>query len=198
MEKFMALTFIKRSSLPVATKGKAATEPKITISDKGQLTLNPVATAFLKGNGKVGLGFDKDTGTVYFIRHDHKSVEKLGDEDLLHFKAPKVKDGKKGKGNILSLSFGTALQAGLDPSHKYNYKDSGSQTFEMKTDEKNKMLSFVLPNGSLTKRPVVTRKRKQKTTTTTAPASTQQVNGAANTATVPPTVPETESELTIE
>lgn len=200
MEKHMAITFIRRSTLPVATKGKAATEPKITISDKGQLTLNPVAATYLNanGNGKVVLGFDSATGTVYLLRPDHKSAAKVDEKDFIYFKAPKTKEGKKSKGNILTLSFGTALQAGLGVDHVYDYKNSGSQTFAMKLgDDKNPLISFVLPKGVLPKRPVVKRQRKPKPAPPVAASATQQVNGAPVT-TPPVPASNAEPELVIE
>jgi hypothetical protein len=183
----MPIKFIKRADIPINTKGKAATEARITISDKGQITFNPVATKFLNGGRKVALGFD--AGKVYFIRPDNKTAAKAEDKDFLVLKAPQP-DKKTGKvkSNILYLSFGTALGT-VFGDHLYNFKDSGSQSFPVTLDEKNALMYFTLPNGALPKKPFVPRKKKQKPPTGVngSPATAGATAGnTANTASAPP------------
>jgi hypothetical protein len=169
----MAMTLIKKSSLPLVTKGSPATEPKITISDKGQLTLNPIAAKWL-GGVKTALGFD--AGKLCFFKPDSPTVTNpkngFTDADLLVWKkpGPNKTTGKFPKGGILYLSFGTSLDKAFG-DHKYDFRASGSQTFPLTVNEKQGVMYFLLPNGALEKKPSVTRKKRQPKPPATPPAT---------------------------
>jgi len=150
----MPVTFVKRSSLPVTRIGKAGSM-SITISGNGQVSLSKLATEALKGAARVAIGFDAATGTVALYAPSPR-IEKL---------LPKKEDwvtlrhAKKG----VSDSFaGSAILRDKDTfgAHLYDFKASGNQTFAVAANEKEGCITFSLPKGKLTPKPVVPRKKK--------------------------------------
>lgn len=147
----MALTFIKRSSIPIAVKGKVATEPTVTITDAGQIRLNSLSTKFLNGNNKAAIGYDADKKKLYIIRADAKLASKLDEKELFTFG-----HGKKDTNLYVS---GAGLLRG---ETKYDFATSGNQVFKSTLDDKNGCIVIDLPEGALAKKPTTPRKRKAK------------------------------------
>ena len=109
-----------------------------------------------------------------------KAVAKVEDKDKIALRAAK-------KGGTVSFAGSAILKdAATFGSHIYDYKASGNQTFVISEDTKNGCLTFELPKGSLTPKPVVHREKKVK-----APASVQAEVGSTM------ILPEPELELTL-
>lgn len=165
----MAVTFIKRSTIPVPIKGKLATDPQVTISESGQMTLSTLAVRLLGGKEckKVAVGYDREQRQVVVIPQGHKQVAKLEDKELWE-----LKHSKKGNSATLSGSASFLNNEGVFGSDTYNYKDSGSQVLPV--IEKNGYIFYTLPKGALPRRKVTVRKKKDKVQTiTSAPATPQ-------------------------
>jgi hypothetical protein len=170
----MALVFVKRSSIPVAVKGKSATNPTVTISDKGQMILNSLATKFLGSELKAAVAYD--AGVLYLFRKGSKSTEKLPDSELWAFLRTKgMKDKTSGirKDGTSCFCAVSRLLTSKETfgDNIYDYAKSGTQTFTATADEKNGCLKFSLPVGALIAKPKVARVKKVK----------QVVNGIAAT-----------------
>lgn len=170
MEKFMSIQFIKRSTIPVTTsgKGKAATEPRVSITDRGVVVLNSLATKFL-GSHRVGLGYD--AGKIYFIKEDSKLMAKADkDKDLLPFKPEykKAKDGTKKATGVMAYNGKDMFKSSFN-EHVYDFAASGYQNFPMVADNEKGYLVFDLPKGALPKREV--KKRQPRKAKTAAPAT---------------------------
>jgi hypothetical protein len=141
------VTFIKRSSVPVAVKGKAATDPTISISEKGQIVLNSLATKWL-GSNLVGLGFSE--GKVFLFKETAKALAKMPKEELIAFR-------KATKGEYLGIS-GSYILKNSFGDWVYDFAASGNQTFKLTEDTKNDALTFDLPKGAIAARPKAARK----------------------------------------
>ena len=161
----MALTFVKRSSIPASVKGKVAASPSVGIGGNGQLTLNTLASKFFNGDLSFGLAADGESGTVTLYSKAAKAIAKAKPEDLCEFKV-----GKKTKTLFWSATNFLKLDS-IWGANKYDYAKSGNQTFEATIDEKAGTLSFVLPKGAMAPRPVVHRVKKPKAVATAAPAN---------------------------
>jgi hypothetical protein len=174
----MALTFVKRSSIPASVKGKVATAPAVSVGSNGQIQLNTLASKHF--NGDLHFAMANEGGKIYMFPKGSKLIAKVADSDLFEFKV-----GKKTKTLFFSATnflrsketFGEAM---------YDFAKSGNQTFSAVIDEKSNALIFELPKGSLTPKPIVPRKKKEKVAGT-----------AATPVTVPATTVETE-ELVLE
>lgn len=166
----MALTFVRRSELPVTTIGKAPVN-NVTITDKGALTLSSLASEPFGDNGKVFVAFDGPKCMIFTSTSPviDKAIKgkKIDPEGFYEMKKPK-------NGNKKSYSFGAgtllrnAKQFGA--SANYDFSASGYQTFDCAWDAKNSMLVFNLPeSGSLPRRAQAVRAPRKK-----------KVNGAVN------------------
>lgn len=165
----MAVTFIKRSTIPVPIKGKMATDPQVTISESGQMTLSTLAVRLLGGKEtkKVAVAYDKESRQVVVFPQGHKSIAKMEEKDLWE-----LKHSKKGNSATLSGSASFLNNETVFGADTYNYKDSGSQVLAV--TEKGGYIIYVLPKGALPRRKVTVRKKKDKVQTiTSAPATTQ-------------------------
>lgn len=184
------ITFIKRTSLPVATAGRGvvATEPKLTIRNNGQMAFNSFIAKALGEVNFIGAGWLDQAKRRFAIQAFDKLPEGYTAEELF-------KPGKNSK--MKGLYFGAG---GLLTEAGYDYKASGERhifTKEEVTDkngktfgkivvkEGEKMIIFTLPEGALTPVDVPKRApRKAKAAaaaaggSTTAPAST--VDGPAD------------------
>lgn len=155
----MALTFMKRSAIPVATRGKVSTSPSVTISDKGQIMFNKLASEFL-ADKKVAFAFDGNK--MYVFRGDAKSVAKVAAEEFFQL-------GKSEKNGTMYISAGALLKTCPVP---YDYAKSGNQGFIPTVDKDKGFLMVELPaSGSLTAKPKVARVKKPKTGGTQAAAN---------------------------
>jgi hypothetical protein len=155
----MAITFLNRSSFGAPpSKGKVATKPTITIGENGSMTFNSLASKVLEGSTKVGIAYDADKRLVIVYPSGHKQVVKTAKENpdaLFEVKCsypPSKLYGFKNASWILN----TVL-----PAPHYDYKASGNQSFDVNHDEKNGVLTFVLPEKA-TPRPKVARAKKAK------------------------------------
>jgi hypothetical protein len=173
----MALTFVKRSTVPVAMKGKEGTT-SVMVGGNGSITFSTKATKALgEGTVKIAIAFDADSRKLLIVPKGAKAVAKLPDSEF--FDLRQVKGGTSaisGGGSFLKSSavFGTAL---------YDYAKSGNQSFDVTVEKEG--ISFTLPAGSLTARPVVHRVKKVKAAATVAnPGSTVGTPVAANGAVV--------------
>jgi len=155
------VTFIKRSSIPVSVKGKVASGPSVSVSDKGQVSFNSIASKFLESE-TVALAMDEDTNTLYVFKKSAKQVAKLDPSEFFTLRKAK-------KGDTYSFA-GTNL---LRAKTKYNFAESGNQTFTPVMDEAKGVLTVQLPVGSLAKKPSAPRKKKAK-----APAAVQAEAGS--------------------
>lgn len=155
----MAVTFVKRSTLPVAVKGKVGTL-QVTITGNGQVQLSSIATKFFGGDAKLVMGFD--AGKVYLFRSDAKVVAKVADQDKISIRYAK-------KGGTSGFS-GSAILRDTNTfgNHIYDFKASGNQSFPCTEDAKNGCLIFDLPAGKLAPKPVVHREKKVKSAGTVA------------------------------
>lgn len=147
----MSFSIMKRNpALAVAGRGKAAaTEAVIAVADNGQIVLNSFASKALEG--KYGLiVFDASTRTLGIAMLN--TLPKGMTEDETY----KIGEGKKSKQKFVSGSQ-VLKEVG------YDYVASGRQTFKGKmSTEKGigQVVSFVVPEGSLTKKEVKPRKKK--------------------------------------
>lgn len=152
----MAITFVKRSSIPVSVKGKAATEPTIAITEKGQIALNSIATKYLGDQNLVGIGFDKDNKRLVLYIKGSKSIAKVDDKELF-----KLSRGKEGKGrNAFMTATNLLRDVATFGDHLYDFAGSGGQTFPVSYDEKSLTLTIDMPKGTLPRRPKVARKKR--------------------------------------
>ena len=150
----MALTFVKRSLIPAAMRGKTGSL-SVCVTKSGQLLLSSLVSKFLNGSKGVFVAFDG--AKVYLIKPDSKLAAKADPADL----AP-IHVGKKSKGASISGAgiLNSAKQFGA--SHVYPFAVSGNQSFVATVDEKNQLVSFELPATALTPKPVKARVKKVK------------------------------------
>ncbi len=150
----MAVTFIKRTDIPVAERGKVATKATVTVTDKGQLTFNSLTIKLMNGEVKAGLGVDKETGEVTVYPKGNAAIAKADEKTLFTFGVGKKSGMFLSAGNFLKMAFG---------DHVYDYANSGNQSFDVTINEKKGTFSFTLPEGALTPKPKAVRKpRKSK------------------------------------
>src|ERR1035437_5749648 len=147
------LTFVKRSALPAAIRGKAGAL-SVAITQHGQIVFSKLATEALKGAKQIVAAFDGDT--MYVFVHGAKLVAKVAPEDMINLSFSK-------KGGTASFSGAAILRAARDfgASHTYDFAGSGNQSFTPTVDEKNGCLKWTLPE-KLVARPVVKRAKKAK------------------------------------
>jgi hypothetical protein len=149
----MALTFVKRSTLPAAIRGKAGTL-SVSVTVNGQIVLSALSTAALNGATKVVMAFEG--AKAYVFPSTAAAVKKVAEADMIGLNKAK-------KGGTVSFSGAAILRAamGFGASHVYDFKTSGNQSFPVTVHEKEGCLSFELPTH-LTKRPVTARKPRAK------------------------------------
>ena len=157
-DKIVALTFVKRSALPVATHGKTAA-PTVAITEMGQIQLSKLCSEFLNKASTLVMAFD---GTIaYLFRPTAKAVAKLGQEYHCKLNYPKQKEGQPEKHGC-TFSGATVLRHANEfgASGLYDFKASGNQSFPATLDEKNGCITFTLPVGAIARRPFTPRKKK--------------------------------------
>jgi hypothetical protein len=149
----MALTFVKRSTLPAAVKGKAGSL-SVGVTSNGQIVFSSLATKALNGVEKVVMAFDG--AKAYVFQKGAKLVAKVDEKDMITV-------SKSKKTGTISFSGAAILRAARDfgASHTYDFKASGNQSFAVTVDEKNNCLTFELPE-KMTPKPVTTRKPRTK------------------------------------
>src|SRR5271165_4123003 len=135
----MALTFLKRSELPPAVKGKVGTA-QVTITEAGQIQLSTLATKQFGGPQNVVVAFDGPK--MYFLKLTSKLAAKADPKDQVELKSPK-------KGDHTYFSGGSTLKAATryGCSVTYDYAGSGNQNFPITIDDKNHCLWFELPES---------------------------------------------------
>jgi len=163
----MALTFVKRSEIPAAGRGKAGSL-SVVVTKTGQLLLSSLASKALNGAKDVFIAFDG--GKCHLVKPTSKLAAKM---DTKY--AYPVRHSKKG--GTVAITAGGSLDnaAKYGASGVYDFRKSGNQTFSVQYDEKNEWLVFELPAGSLTPKPVQKRVKKVK------PASSQATPDSPNT-----------------
>jgi hypothetical protein len=156
----MALTFVKRSLIPAAMRGKTGSL-SVCVTKSGQLLLSSLVSKFLNGSKGVFVAFDG--AKVYLIKPDSRLAAKADPTDI----AP-IHVGKKSKGASISGAgtLNSAKQFGA--SHVYPFAQSGNQSFVATVDEKNQLVSFELPATALVPKPVKARVKKVKPTSSQA------------------------------
>lgn len=159
---FMALQFVSRTSLPVLAKGAVGRE-SVTIHENGQIVLSKkvMDKIGVEADTLVALGFDTATRNLVVAVATPKIIKAVGGEGGCYT----LRVSKKTKQGLFAAS--AFLQDPKDEifgpnGNKYDYKSSGNQSFEAVVNEKEKMVSCVLPKGALAKKPVVARKKKDK------------------------------------
>lgn len=182
----MAMTFVKRDSLPVAAKGRSA-GPSVSVSENGQVTFNGASCTHLGGREmtKVAVAYDGDTRKVGIYPSTHPQIKKakLNDASLFVVRYSKALN-KKGQKQTLAGTISSMSPIMRDAG--YEYKKSGQQSFPV-TLGNDGVLSFELPSGALTPKPKTPRKKKASTVAAAAPAPA--VSGPVE---VPPTAESTE------
>ena len=167
----MSIMFVKRSELPMPTRGKEATSHTVSISDGGQVTLNTLSTKFFADSPKVAMAFDGSK--AYLFREDAPVVvkaiqgKKLGEKDLIVMRV-------NAKNHTLAFTASQVIvnSTKYGASVAYDFKASGNQTFEATVDEKNKAITFELPeSGKLVPKPHVRAKKVKAAATVANPAS---------------------------
>jgi len=168
----MSVTFIKRSEIPMAARGKEATSHTVAITSAGQIVLNQLSTKYFEGSPRAAMAFEGTS--AYLFREDSPVVKraiemkKLGANDLITMRHSKQKDAKSpfafsGSGLLKNMTkYGATIS--------YDFATSGNQTFNAEVDDKNKAIKFDFPaSGKLTPRPVAKRApRKSKVDATVA------------------------------
>jgi len=178
--KDMSVTFVKRVP-PTMGRGMTATEPKVSISAKGQMVFNKLASAALQGYKLALVGFDQTKkGTTCMIQariKDPSAVKfpvKLkgleGSWDLIDF-VPLATSKKGG-------TIGCSLKSTLARDTKYDYANSGLHSFTATVEDNT--VSFEVPHGALTPRPSVPRKPRAKKGTQAATAQAAPPPNGAN------------------
>lgn len=168
---FMSLTFVSRASLPVLAKGAVGKE-SITVHENGQIIVSKKAMDLLKvtADTPVVLGFDQAKRELVIAVATPKLIKAVGGESGCY----PLKVSKKTKQGFFAAS--AFLQDPNDDifgeGHKYDYKRSGNQSFDAVVNEKDRMVTCVLPTGALNRRAVVARKKKDKTGTGAATTET--------------------------
>lgn len=154
------ITFVKRSELPAAVKGKIGTS-QITINGNGQIVLSSIATKELNGATHVGVAFtgdDKESQMYVFAPTSKLAKAVKAEEKNL------IKLNVSEKSKTVSFSGATILRAmnkyGADGL--YEFGKSGNQSFPVIVDAKYEALMITLPVGSLAPKPVVHREKKVK------------------------------------
>lgn len=150
-EKIMAVTFIKRSTLPILGRGKGATGPSVNVSEKGQIGFNPATTKAFGGLKLAVVGFDAATRN-FSIQAFAKPPKNYEEADcyVLGY-------AKKGGGSYFSAA---AILQSKELGIGYDYKASNSQSFVPTIDAEKHVVSFTLPKGALTPKPRQTRAKK--------------------------------------
>lgn len=175
----MALTQIKKSTVPVLGKGQIG-KPVVAVRSNGQISFSSMVSKILTNCVYAAVGFDEAKRTLQF--QGLAKVPKGVDENDLF----KLGHSDKTKAYFFS-------GAGLMQLLSYDYKASGNQSFDAVTKEENKTVVITLPKGKLTPKPVVTRVKKEKVASAAAGA-----NGAAKAPTTPPAAEGDEPELELE
>src|ERR1039458_4634946 len=76
----MALTFVKRSTLPAAIRGKAGTL-SVSVTVNGQIVLSALSTAALNGATKVVMAFEG--AKAYVFPSTAAAVKKVAEADMI-------------------------------------------------------------------------------------------------------------------
>lgn len=170
-EKLMALGIIDISTLPVREFGRTATEPRISITESGQLMFN----IFIKKGWEVECEIETKIveGKKKPVIKSRAGVEKLlvrfdPETRMLAFNG--LKKGQLPKGvkeeSLLSLKVSSdgeqisAPGAGILNQLDYKYSEAGNQNYEAKFDDKIKAYTMTLPKETPTRKPVTPRKAK--------------------------------------
>jgi hypothetical protein len=151
----MALSFIKRSDLPVSARGKSA-PPSVSVTEAGQITFSGAACEALGGRKVASVipAYDPETGKVAFYPKGHKATAKQPEDNFIPLRWSKEKN-KKGKNNSTSATVSSGT--GILKIAGYDYKKSGQQNFQVTVGDGG-ILSFGLPKGALTPKPKQQRK----------------------------------------
>lgn len=158
----MAFSIVKKTTLPVTTLGRTATEPRISVGENGRFVFNAIISKEWeeKKVTKVALLFDADSNKVACMGFaaDAKGVKDLKAEDYFPVQ-------KASKGDQYSLGASGFLREVA----KYDFAAAGSQNFPAAIDPK---YGFVLelPKVTPARRPTAVRKPKS-----TAPATVAAV-----------------------
>ena len=169
----MANIVIKKSTLPVLGKGKAG-EPKVTLASKGQISFSPSASKVFDNRTLALVMWDKDSRTMT-VRAFTKPPKDYTEADCFV-----IGYQKKSKAAYFSAS---ALLQNKEAAIGYDYKASGNQSFNVTAvnTDKEKSVSWQLPEGAMTPKPSTPRKKKNKTEApaNTAPAPVETAKAAA-------------------
>jgi hypothetical protein len=142
----MALSMIKRSTVPMLGKGQIGL-PKVSVRSNGQISFSTATSKILVGCTFMAVAFDEAKRTLQF-QGLAKAPKGVAEEDLF-----KLGYSEKTKSAFLS-------GAGLCKVLEYDYKASGNQNFDASLVEDKKLVSFTLPKGKLTPKEIVERPKK--------------------------------------
>lgn len=158
---------IKRSSLPVSTRGKVGSA-SISVRENGQIGFSTKVAAFFNGNTHCIIDWDSKTRVMSFTPTDPAKPPKgWTAEDLIEIKSTKKAKGSDKKERYIS-------QAGLFklPDIAYDFKTAGTHTFPADFNSANTVVSFKLPKEMARVEKAKRAPRKPKTAGATAPATT--------------------------
>ncbi len=148
--KVMAFQPIKKNELPQVRGG--AGKMAVTVRNNGQVSLSSLASKVIGTAEYVAFLFDADNRKA-LISANAKYIKLVNGKEGC-FPISRSKNTKQ--------CFFAAAIALKDPKFgiEYNYKESGSQSFDAEANEKEGSLTFTLPKGALKAKPVVPRKKK--------------------------------------
>jgi hypothetical protein len=159
----MAFELIDASTLPVSTRGRASTEPKVSVTEGGRFMFNKLIHDKWEA-GKVSkllIFADKATSQMAF-----KGFDEAGTGAPKGTKPEAFHKLAVGKANDDYSAGGSGLLKQLG----YKFEEWGNQSYEAKWSEKNGMYVITLFTGTPVKRPVTPRKPKEAKPATTAPS----------------------------
>lgn len=149
----MAFGIIKKSSLPVVSIGRSATEPKVGVAENGRLVLNSIISKAVGDIDRVLLGYDPDSNKVAVIGLVKGAALPKG------YAAEDVFAVKTDAGGQKSIG-----ASGFLRSINYDYAKAGSHSYAAVLNEKMmkecKAYIIELPKVTPERRPVTPRKPK--------------------------------------
>ncbi len=150
------------STLPVAVRGKVATEKKVAIRENGQIQFNSLVTKEVNGATHVQFDWDSKARTLTLIMHDAEVDNSL-----------KLNRGKDGDGIPTLSASGILKLIQFDYAAGAKVFSEGEKNLKIgKTKSGNLAIALLkLEDGEREKVEKVSRPRKQKTATATATAT---------------------------
>lgn len=159
---FQLQSSIKRSELPVM---RQVSKPSATVRGNGQIGFSSIVTKLFGSATHLVIGWADQKARLLGLQAVSKAPKGMANDDLFKLSVPK----KNGGTAFVSAS-------GLLSKVGYDYKASGNQVFDATVYDAEKAITFTLPKGKLTPKPVVPRKKKVAASGAGAGATVTQQN----------------------